>query len=419
MTRHFPDWIEAFQNYASFGEAPRKMYFWVGVSAIAGALRRKVWIDQHYFKWYPNFYTILVAPPGVIAKTTTADIAMDLLREVPGILFGPSVVTWQALVTSFTEACETFECIDKHGEIMQMPMSPITISSGEFGNLLNPQDKEMVDMLVNLWDGKSFQKKTKHSGDDNVVNPWINLIACTTPAWIAGNFPEYMIGGGFTSRCVFVYGEQKARFVAYPGLSVPKDIDQLKNLLIQDLSQISLMAGEYQLTKQAIEWGDEWYKKHNTTRQPHLDDSRFGGYIARKQTHIHKLAMVLAAARSDKLIITQEILETAATMVTDLEIEMAKVFQKIGQSEITATAQRLLDFIQRKGRVDYAEAYRYIHAQFPQFRDFEDMLKGLLKAGYIHYEQINPGMPNGSVTLIWPEKKDPSGPEAPGGNQPT
>ena len=29
-------------------------------------------------------------------------------------------------------------------------MSPLTLESSEFGNLLNPQDKDMVDLLVNL-----------------------------------------------------------------------------------------------------------------------------------------------------------------------------------------------------------------------------------------------------------------------------
>lgn len=70
--------------------------------AIAGALRRKVWIDQAYFKWYSNFYIIpLVAPPGIVSKSTTAGIGMSILREVPGVNFGPDVVTWPAFVEAF------------------------------------------------------------------------------------------------------------------------------------------------------------------------------------------------------------------------------------------------------------------------------------------------------------------------------
>jgi hypothetical protein len=359
------------------------MYFWTGVSTIAGALRRRVWIDQFYFQWYCNMYVILVAPPGVVSKTTTADVGMNLLRQVPGIGFGPSVVTWQALVQGFAQAAETFEY---NGE--WLTQSPMTIASGEFGNLLNPQDKEMVDMLVSLWDGKGFKKQTKHSGSDDVVNPWINLIACTTPAWIAGNFPEYMIGGGFTSRCVFVYADAKEQFVAYPGLSVPRDSKAKEALLVEDLEHIATrLVGEYRLSREAVEWGQEWYIQHNTHRPAHMQDDRFGGYLARKQTFIHKLAMILAASQRDELVITKQDLETSAVMVTDLEGEMINVFSKIGLTEVSLATQRLLEYIRRNGTIPYEQAYRFIHSQFPQFRDYDDMLKGLIQAGYIRLIQ--------------------------------
>lgn len=390
--RNFPDWLGAFQDYAAFGEAPRRMYFWVGCSTIAGALRRHVWIDQFYFKWYANLYVILVAPPGVVAKTTTADIGMDLLRKVPGIQFGPSVVSWQALVQAFGNAAEAFEVPvpGNTGPGVYETHSPMTISSGEFGNLLNPQDKEMVDMLVNLWDGKGFRKVTKHSGSDDVVNPWINIIACTTPAWIAGNFPEYMIGGGFTSRCVFVYADAKERYVAYPGLQVPADIEIQGQKLVADLEHIATkLVGEYKLTSDAITWGQEWYEAHNKTRPAHLNDDRFGGYLARKQTFVHKVAMILAASQRDQLTITKADLEIAAVMITDLEAEMINVFRKIGRSDVSQSADRLVAYLKLRGECPYAEAYRYIHAQFPSMKDFEDVLKGLIQAGYVILTQVS------------------------------
>ena len=72
MPRHFPDWLSAYVEYTSFSEAPRRMHFWAGVSAIAGALRRRVWFDQFYFQWHPNLYIVFVAPPGIVSKSTTA-----------------------------------------------------------------------------------------------------------------------------------------------------------------------------------------------------------------------------------------------------------------------------------------------------------------------------------------------------------
>lgn len=384
--RRCADWLQSFIEYASFGEAPPRMYFWVGVSAIAGALRRKVWIDQVYFKWYCNSYVIIVAPPGIVSKSTTAGIGMNLLRKVPGMHFGPDIVTWPALVTAFAESTETFITADG----THHPMSAITLESSEFGNLLNPQDREMVDLLVSLWDGKqgTFEKKTKHSGNDSISNPWINLIACTTPSWIAGNFPEYMVGGGFTSRCVFVYADKKHRHVAYPGLEVPSDIIKRASDLIHDLELISTnLAGEYKLTDEAIAFGRKWYEHHYSHRPPGLDDDQFGGYIARKQTHIHKLAMILSAATSDKLEISAESLKTANEMVTDLETDMPKVFSRIGRSEISVHTERLVSFVRRRGKVAYSEAYRHVHLYMPSMRDFEDVLAGCIRARYISMSQ--------------------------------
>lgn len=385
--RCFPDWLKAFCDYASFGEAPRRMYFWVGVSAVAGALRRKVWIDQAYFRWYPNFYIVLVAPPGIVSKSTTAGISMNLLRRVPGIHFGPDVVTWQALIGAFAGSKEEFKYTDPGtGEQLYLPMCAMTIESSEFGNLLNPQDKDMVDLLVTLWDGKqgAFTKITKMSGNDSVENPWINIVACTTPAWIAGNFPEYLIGGGFTSRCLFVYAEAKEKYVAYPGLVVPENLPEVERALVHDLEHIATtFVGPYTLDKSAVAWGETWYKQHYANRPDGLDDERFGGYIARKQTHIHKLAMVLAAATKDTQIISEADLFLANEMVTELEADMPRVFAKIGRSEASVQAERLLGYVRKRGKVKYEDAYRFIHAYFPDAQDFEGIINGLIRAGYI------------------------------------
>ena len=381
MARNYEDWLSTYIEYAGYGEAPRHMSFWTGVSTIAGALRRRVWIDQVYFKWFPNFYIVLVAPPGIVSKSSTVSVGMSLLREVPGITFGPDVVTWQALIGAFSEATEGF---DIDGTIHVH--SPITLESSEFGNLLNPQDRDMVDLLVNLWDGKQgkFTKKTKHSGNDEIENPWINLIACTTPSWIAGNFPEYMIGGGFTSRCIFVYAEEKARLVPYLSEVVPEGHAAMRGKLIEDLTEISTaLVGPYRLTPDAMSWGRDWYTRHYSNRAMSLEDDRFSGYIARKQTHIHKLAMILAASGSNAMAITDQHLSIADNMVTDLEVDMARVFAKIGKSDYSFYADRLVQYIHRTGIVTYTDAYRFVHTHFPSVRDFEDVLAGLVKAGFV------------------------------------
>jgi hypothetical protein len=360
-------------------ESPKIMRFWAGVGAVAGCLRKKVWMDEHYFKWTPNFYVVFVAPPGIVSKSTTADVAMDLLRQVPGIKFGPDVVTWQSLVTAFAGSAEAFEY---QGE--WHPMSPMTLVSSELGNLVNPRDREMVNILIDLWDGrKKLEKMTKMSGNDVIEAPWINLIACTTPNWIADNVPASMVGGGFTSRCIFVYCDEKERFVARPGRHVPPDILGTRMKLIQDLEHISTsICGEYELSREALAWEEDWYQNMWTAGTSVFDDAA-NGYRARKQTHVNKLAMVLAASQRDTLTIQLEDFQLAEQMVTALESDMPKVFGKIGQTDTSMYAEQFIALVAQKGPLPYENAYKLIHAYFPDFRDFEGILSGAIRSGQI------------------------------------
>jgi hypothetical protein len=308
---------------------------------------------------------------------------MNLLRQVKGVRFGPEVVTWQSLLTSFDSARETFE-----HEGMMYEQASLTIESSEFGNLLDFKDTKMADAFVTLWDGKNLRKETKNSGNDEVVNPYFNLIACTTPSWIATNVPEYMIGGGLASRIVFAYADKKQKFVAYPGEEVPADLKQQEAALVADLQYIyDNLRGEYRLTKGAYAWGKKWYLDHQTARPANLDDERFGGYLARKQTHMHKLAIILAASAGDTLAITEDHLAIACQMVSDLEQDMDLVFSKIGKSVSSTSADRLIAYVRKRGEAPYLEVYRYVHSLFPSMRDYEDILAGCIRAGFVKLVQ--------------------------------
>jgi len=232
---------------------------------------------------------------------------------------------------------------------------------------------------------------TKMNGKEDVENPWINLIACTTPSWIAGNFPEYMIGGGFTSRCIFVYEDEKDKLIAYPHRKMPPDMKEVRLKLIQDLEHIYVtLRGQFKLTEAAMNWGEKWYAKHYASIPRHLDDDKFAGYRARKQTHLHKLAMILSASCEDSMEIRPEHLALADTMLTDLEKDMPKVFSKIGRSDESMQVESLLNFLRTKGQCRYDEAYRYIFYQFPNFRDYEGVVLGLIKSGQITQKNDGP-----------------------------
>ncbi len=367
--RKLQDWIKSYMSYSSYAEAPDKMHFWVAVSTIAGALRRRVWIDQGYFQWTPNFYIIFVAPPGIVSKSTTLSIGMKLLKSIDGIKFGPDAVTWQALTQALADAKE--DVLMEDGTYH--PMSCVTIASSEFGTFLNPNDREMVDVLVSLWDGQLgvWEKRTKTQGSDRIENPWINIAACTTPGWIAGNFPEYLIGGGFTSRCIFVYARNKRKLVAYPAAGLPPEFLSLQADLIHDLEAISILRGAFVLSPEAVEWGTAWYERHYNDPNRDLNNDRFAGYLARKQTHMHKLAMVLSASYKNDLVITKQDLETAALITTSLEADMPQVFELIGVQGQAKFSQEVVSIVKGQGEIDQAALFR-ICFKTMSWQDFQN-----------------------------------------------
>lgn len=344
MSRHFPDWLKAYTDYTSISEAPATMHFWTGISMLAGAVRRRIWIDERAFIITPNFYIILVAPPGVATKSTTLRMGMDLLREVPGIKFGPQHMTWESMGEAFEEAAEFLEL----SPTKSVPMCCLTFGITELGTFLRTDDPHFVNFITGIWDGQNeaWDRRTRRDGKMEVKNPWVNLIGATTPSWLKTSFPESMVGGGLTSRILWVYADTKRRLIAYPSdVELPENYSDLRKKLIEDLIRISLLKGEYKLSPKAKEWGRQWYVDLWTKRPDHMASERYKVYIARKQTHHHKLAMMLTVARSDEPIIDLDAMLHADQILRGVEADMAKVFDSIGLADSAIKLNTILNYL--------------------------------------------------------------------------
>lgn len=402
MKRKHKDWLKAYLQYTTNSESPEIFHFWTGVSTVAGALRRRVWIDQRYFEWTPNFYIIFVAPPGIATKSTTINVGMSLLKEIPNVKFGPDSGTWQAIGKSLMDAKElipTNPLADPLGlETEFQEMSCITCAVGELGTFLDFQDRKLIDTLTALWDGQrgSFEHRTSTQGIIMISNPWINIISGTTPAWLKRNVPEEAIGGGFASRVIFVFGDRKRQLVAYPGLSSDQGgFKKLRQELVDDLEIISEMVGEMVLTPEAVAWGQSWYVRHWESRPIHMASERFEGYIARKQTHIHKLAMVLSAAQGSDRIIQETHLIAAEKITSGMEADMINVFESIGVTPTTRLLTEVVKFIHtyQENKMEVTQTMLYRHCfQFMSEQEFTETINIAVKAGYLEVKQTTNGI---------------------------
>lgn len=394
-------WLKTYVYHQRHSEAPTAFHFWSGVSTIAGALRRKVWTDHRYYQYTPNFYILLVAPPGVATKSTTLRQGLDLLRKVKGISFGPQSLTWQALLDSMKQA----EVSTKLSDGTNMVMSCVHIAVSELGTFMRPENREYLDQLINLYDAQlgELSRKTLGAGETVITNPWLNLIACTTPSWIRDNFPEVLVGGGLASRILFVYADKKQQLVAYPELLIKdSEFDLEEKCLIHDLREISAISGPYRLTPDAYEWGDQWYKNmHNGNRPEHLSSERFAGYLSRKQAHFHKLAMVIAASERDERQLTASDLIAAEHYVSALEANMGAVFANVGVSSIAAVSNEILGRIRNVKKVSYRTLWQAVSSTIDG-RTYKETIQHALEAGILRREPLA----NGDWQLFYIETAD-------------
>lgn len=377
------DWLADFVKYSSYGEASPRLMYWVGVSTIAAALRRKVWFDQEDFQWSPNFYILIVGPPGTVRKSTSIDIGMKLLRQIEGINMGPSIITWQALIEYIAGCKEEVEL--EGGEIFEM--SCVTLALSEFGSFFDPENRELVDNLTDLWDGKlgTIEKKTKTAGDDSMVNPWINLIAATTPKWLAENFGDGLVGGGLAGRFIFLYGEMPNKDVAYPKRHMPERIARRgeANRLVRGLADMAALRGEMELTEEAYKWGEEWYDEQRAKLRKIGLDSLEAGFIVRKQVHLHKLAMVVSVSRGHfPTVVLDDLLEAEARL-KDLDTDMRKVFGFVGQTKITSASREIVEVVVREGRIEKRKLYKLHFHRTMEVTEFDRALASAIQAELI------------------------------------
>ena len=389
MPRHYQHWLKAYCNFTAASEAPLDFHFWTGVSTIAATLRRQVWRDELLYKWTPNFYIIFVGPPGIVTKSTTLNIGYSLLRKVPGIHFGPDSMTWHGLAKKFEAAFE-YKVYKLNGHDEKLSMSPLTCSVSELGTFLRPDDKGLVSFLTDVWDGKErpFDHTTKDSGEISIENAWLNVIGATTPMWMQNNFPSSLLSEGIGSRVVFVYGEAKRHFTAYPSQLVkPADYADTATKLTENLIHISKLCGPYELTLEAYVWGENWYRNPKISRI--LASTRYSGYIARKQTHLHKLAMILAASQRDDLLITREDLIEADQILQTIEVSMVKVFESVGVVDEAKHLAEVVAFVRAYGFITYRDLYYNNCHNIMMEKDFRAAVRHAIDGDLIESVQQN------------------------------
>ena len=347
MSRELSNWLDSYLEYTDSTESPISYHKWCALSAVAGALQRRVYLRWGHEIIYPNLYIVLIGPSGRTRKGTALGIAKDILKDIPGITVTPESSSGrQAMILAMKRASLNFQ--DPTDGKIKYHCS-VTAFSEELSVFLGQGDIAYLSNLTDWYDSKEdWEYETVGRGKDTLHGLCLNLMGGTAPDWIQSMIPHEAVGGGFTSRIIFIVEERKRKIVPEHTLTA-RELE-LKESLTNDLERISKLAGQMFMTDACKEKYVAWYieqDKQMSAGHPAIDDSRFSGYCERRATHLRKLLLTCCAARSDNLVIEEEDFDRALGLLQDAELNMAKTFGGFGKSKSSDATETIKNYIEK------------------------------------------------------------------------
>jgi len=357
--RRLNDWLTSYLAYCENTEPPKSYHTWVGISVIAGALQRKVYTKWGHETIYPNEYIVLIGPSGKCRKGTAMNIGKDLLIEA-GIPLASESITREALIRRMKEAVNSFT--DATTGTIKFHCS-LTAMSDELSVFLGQGDVKFLADLTDWYDSRdNWRYETKGKGTDHIQGVCFNLLGATAPDWLQSILPQEAVGGGFTSRIIFVVEEEKGKIVPMPVMT--EEDYKLREDLIHDLQIISNITGEYRYTDNAKSLYSKWYQEQEELarqgRRP-IDDPRFSGYCDRRANHIRKLSVIVAASRWNKTVVDEIDFTRAVSLLEAVEKKMPRTFGGLGKSAYSEVVELVFDFILAHKRITRSEMMRRLY----------------------------------------------------------
>lgn len=339
--RKLPDFIRGFVSYGQNIESPKSYMVWAAISMLSSALERRCYMDWAGERLYPNQYIIIVGPAGLSRKDWPVYQARHFLSQV-GCTICASKITHEKLIVDLADAKSEYS-----GDGRVHTQNPLTVISPELAVFLKFQETELLATLTDLWQAKDdWDNGTIKRGYDAVPGPCLNIIGATAPEWLGKIFPSEAVGGGFTSRCLFVHEKRKGKTV---GDYIPLS-RELEAALIHDLREVKSITGEFTFAPEARAAYVEWYETYDrqiqeTGRFP-LDNPKLYSYVARRATHIKKLCMAITVSEANSLVITLDVWNRALKYLYAVERRMTDTFEHIGSNRSAVHLRYIWEMIQ-------------------------------------------------------------------------
>jgi len=302
--------IEDVILYQKGYETTNFLSFWTAIHYLSSMIMRDAWLRWAHGGMYPNFYTIMVAPPGLVKKSTTihglerVETHAKKLFENPVQRFKKANViirgkaTPEAIFASLANEIlpvevgkdengdEKYEDVKKNANLIIRVSELSTFLSSAKYNLT------LVDKLTDFYDCKDNDSDTTIGrGNIELENVFCTMMGATTPDTLATTIPKEAFGGGFISRSLLLREDYTERIfpepVAWPQLPGTEELGER-------LAWIGLYKrGEFHLNLDAYDYYADWYTTNKLALRESIMEGETMHENNRRDIHVLKLAHLL------------------------------------------------------------------------------------------------------------------------------
>lgn len=351
-------------------EAPAIYHRWSLASIVGALLGRQLYMPFGKYTLYPNQFIMLMGTPGA-RKGAAMNPAKEILKAVGYTRFSASRTSLERFLIDMKQL-DISPDVDIEALALDTP-SESYVFAGEFVDFIGPNDISFINLLTNLWDNLPEYKHPKIQGKSvEVYKPTVNLFGGSTPQTFSIAFPPEVIGTGFTSRLLLIHADPTGKQIAWP-----TDIDPLvKEQLICHLKDVrENMVGEIEVNPKAKQLAGEVYKN-----EIHVDDSRFGFYQQRRYIHMLKLAMILAAVNLS-MVVEEEHILWANTMLAMAEKKMPKALGEFGKSRYSEVSNEILQWMNKRSKpASVNDIFKAVSRSISKLPELQEVLANLKAA---------------------------------------
>lgn len=340
-------WQGLFPSYrtavAHTTEAADVFHFGCFAQVIGCTLGRRLHV-YHARRLYPNFNVALVGRSGVTRKDTAWSKGRPLLEhlhadvdpENPVFQIIPGIGSAEGLLDAL--AGERKVVLLNEAELLSL-----------FAKARQEALSNLIPKLSSLYDCPDWETLQTRNKKVRCHEPFLSILSGTTLAWLQAAFTEQLIYGGFANRIAYLCGEPKEP------MPFPKKVDPTEETNITTkLNDIRMWADELrQENNGELDVSEECKDRFAAYYWPYHKrcaiESLTATLIPRIQDFIWKFALLYAAMDFSSQI-RLEHLEPAIAVGNYLEQSVTAVFRSFGSSRGKRSEDKLLTYLQSKGR---------------------------------------------------------------------